>query len=914
MRKLAIISLPVLALAAAAAWLTLRHSDPIAGAKQRMARQDMRGAELYLRQALRHDPNSAEAAYLLGRVDLSLGNPQAAELELKRAQQRNYPYSAIVPPLGQAYLQQRHFDAILREFDPVRAAAPDRAAILIIRAAAQLALGDAVAAAVSAGQAEALEPASRDVMLTAARIALARDDLDGAAERAARVLAHEPGQADALLLQSEVAMRRNDAKTALARAQAVLAGSPGRLDARMMEARSLAALDRPQAARASIEQVLRGAPRNVGANYLSAMLATQAGDYASADTALTAISSVVDRLPRGLYFVAVAKLGLGQSAQAEEAATKFLSRSPDDTAGLKLLAFIDLARHRPAAALALLQQGTLATQHDADTLDLIGRAQAMSGDMQAATTSFGQATKLAPADTAILNRLAAAQLNLGNTAAAEADFKRSLDIAPKQRLAGEAIVQAALARGDIEAANRDVDRLRRALGDGEEAGVLAAQVKLASLDFGGAETTLRDLLRRFPDSRPATLNLVRTLSLQNNQPGAQALLASWLQQHPGDGAALDLLLPGLINADIERAIATAEAAHTAAPDDTNIVAALAATYARAHQASRAVALLDRASAETKPQLDLLRAHLLADDGKAAQAEQAYRGTLRQDPGNVRARIDLAALLSKGKRFEDARTVLREGLVQSPGNPALLEALVGTSLREGGIRAALTSATALRADPQNLPAAATLAGDAWEGAGDTRQAAAAYLTADKATPSGPLAVRAATALSGIGSADQAIALLSSWTAGHPQDSTAQSMLGSLLISAHRYAEADQRLSAVLAGGRANTTTLNNLAWVKEQLGDMSQAKLLAERAYFLSPAPEVADTLGWILARQGDLAHALPLLAQAAGTEPIAAYHFGWALNAAGRKDEARAQLQKATESQGDFAERPDAQRLLLTLR
>ncbi len=874
----------------------------------------MRGAELYLRQALRQHPNSAEAAYLLGRVDLSLGNPQAAELELKRAQQRGYPYDAIILPLGQAYLQQRRFDAILKEFDPVRGAAHERAAILIIRAAAQLALGDATAAAGSASQAEALEPSSRDVLLTAARIALSRDDLDGAAARSTRVLAHEPGQVDALLLEGEIAMRRHDATTALARAQAVLASTPGRLDARMMEARSLAALNKPKAARTSIEQVLRGAPRNVGANYLAAMLAIQAGDYASADAALAAITTVVDRLPRGLYFVAVAKLGLGQSAQAEEAATTFLSKSPDDVAGLKLLAFIDLARHHPAASLALLQQGTLAIQHDADTLDLIGRAQAMSGDMRAATRSFTEATKLAPADTAILNRLAAAQLNLGNTAAAEADFKRSLDIAPKQRLAGEAIVQAALARGDIDAARQDVERLRHALGDGEEAGVLTAQVKLAALDFDGAETELRDVLRRIPDSRPATLNLVRTLALRNDQGGAEALLEGWLQGHPDDAAALDLLLPRLIDGgQLDRAIAVAEAAHTAAPDNVNIVAALASTYARAHQPSRAVALLDRASAGINPRLDLLRASILADDGQPDQAERAYRGTLRRDPANMRVRIDLAALLGRGKRYDDARAVLREGLLQTPGSAPLLEALVGTSLREGGINQALATAAALRTETQNLPAAASLAGDAWRAAGDMQQAAVAYLAAYRAAPSGPLGVRAAAALSASGRADQAISLLDAWTASHPQDATAQSLLGSLLISAHRYAEADQRLRTVLADNGADTATLNNLAWIKEQLGDMAQAKVLAERAYFQSPAPEVADTLGWILARQGDTAHALPLLAQAASTDAAAAYHFGWTLNAVGRKQEARIQVQKATNAKSDFAEKADAQRLLVTL-
>ena len=377
-----------------------------------------------------------------------------------------------------------------------------------------------------------------------------------------------------------------------------------------------------------------------------------------------------------------------------------------------------------------------------------------------------------------------------------------------------------------------------------------------------------------------------------------------------------MLLPALIaSGHVDRAVSVAEAAHTAAPDDAGITAALAATYARAGQAARGVALLDRASADTNPQLDMLRARLLADDGKQDLAKRAYQNTLRQDPNNIRARTDLASLLSREKSYDEARAVLRAGLLQTPGNPVLLGALVGTGLREGGINQALKVAATLRTDPQNLPAAAALAGDAWQGAGDVHQAAVAFQSAYRATPNGSLAVRAANALAASGSPDQAIALLVSWTVEHPQDLAAQSMLGSLYITARRYAEADQRLSVVLAAHRSDTSTLNNLAWVKQEMGETVQAKLLAERAYFQSPVPEVADTLGWILARQGDTARALPLLARAAtGADPSADYHYGWALNAAGRHEEARAALQKAVVTKADFTEKPEARRLLAEIK
>ena len=921
MRKAAAIGIPVAAVAVACGlWFGLHGGDPIAAAKREMARSNMRGAEQYLRQAIRRHPDSPEAAFLLGEVDLALGNPQGAELELRRAQDRGYPRAPAVLPLGQAYLEQRHFNQVLADFTEAHAPPGARGDVLTIRAAAQISLGDVRGAQATIAQAEAASPNAHQTLLTAARIAMETGDIDGAAARAAKILAAEPNQPDAKLLQAEIAMRRNDPAAALSLAQSVLAATPVRLDARLIEARAEAALGQPDQARGSLRRVLAGAPQNVSANFLGAMLAVQQGDYASADAMLTRISTMLGDLPHGFYFLAVTKLGLGQPAQAEEAATKFLARKPDDVGGLKLLAFIDLARRHPEETLALLRDSKLAQLTDADTLDLQGRALAMRGDLKAAQADFSRAATLAPRDVQILNRLAASELSLGDTRAAEAELTRSLAISPNQRLAGEAIVQAALARGDVGTATRDVEQLRARIGDAEEVGVLAAQVRIAGLDMDGAEAQLHDVLRRFPDSRAATLSLVRIYGLRGEEAQAEQLLEDLLHRHPDDLGALNVLLPSLFaERRPDRAVAIAEAAHAAAPGDVGITAALAGAYVRAKQTTRAVALLDRASAGTDPQLELLRARVLASDGQTDQAEQVYHAALRDAPGDVRMRAELAALLVRAKRPEDARDAVREGLQASPGNPLLLGALVGIDLKNGGVQAALATAAELCRNPQNLPAARSLAGDALVSAGETPRAAAAFLAAYKANPSAELAGKTATALSKAGHDDQAIALLTAWTAQHPDDAASLSVLGSLEITAGRLAEADRYLTTVLTLRPPDTATLNNLAWLKQQEGDAAAARVLAERAYFQAPAPEVADTLGWILARQGDTAQALPLLSQAAAIQqgPSAAptaYHYAWVLNAVGRRDEAKRELAVSLSPASTFPEKKDAETLMGSLK
>ena len=861
MRRILTIGLPSLAVLVAAGgwgWVALR-GNPLIEARKHMARGDMTGAELYLREAVRQHPLNGEAAFLLGTVEVALSKGAAGELELRRAAACGFDPAAIVQPMSQAYLQQRHYQQVLRDFDPATAPKGALASVLTARASAQLALRDIDAASASAAAAEAAAPDTNETLMIGARVALARGDLDGVTGRTAKILAKDPKQPDALLLTSEIAMRRDDPQGALRGAEEVLAANPGRLDARTARARALAALGRAPEARADADIVLKSSPRDVSANYLRAMLALRAHDYAAADVSLTAIASLIGELPRGNYFVAVTKLGLGQPQQAEEAAHKFLSQKPGDVAGLKLLAFVELARHRPDEALKVLQTGPLATNPDAETLDLLGRAQTMAGDPAKASENFDKAVALSPNDVNVINRLAASRLSLGDTAGAEADLRKSVTIAPKQALAGQALVQADLARGDIPEATAELDRLKQAGGDNEATGVLAAQIRIAALDLDGAEAKLKDVVGKYPNSRAASLNLVRIYALRGDQTHAEETLESLLRKNPGDEGVLDVLLPALLTEQqIPRAIRAAEAAHAAAPDSVGITAALAGAYVRGKQYDRAAALLDRAGAGGNAQLDTLRARVLAAGGKTAAAEQQYKEILQQTPGDVHACADLAGLQAAGHDYDGARATLQAGLAESPGQAALLGALVSVELKDKGINAALATAATLQKDPKNMPAAASLAGDAWLATGDVHQASLAYAASYKARPSSQLAIKTATSMAGDGRADQGETLLAGWTAANGTDLAAQSTLASLYINNHKLDEAESRLRAILALRQTDTAALNNLAWIRQQQGDMPEALTLAKRAYFQSPVPSVADTLGWILANDGATDSALPL--------------------------------------------------------
>jgi cellulose synthase operon protein C len=94
--------------------------------------------------------------------------------------------------------------------------------------------------------------------------------------------------------------------------------------------------------------------------------------------------------------------------------------------------------------------------------------------------------------------------------------------------------------------------------------------------------------------------------------------------------------------------------------------------------------------------------------------------------------------------------------------------------------------------------------------------------------------------------------------------------------------------------------------------------LAERAFAAAPAaPQIRDTLGWILLAQGEADRALTYLTVANSAAPDNAniqYHLAVALQRAGRSADARVMLETLLGSGASFTDKADAEKLLQELK
>jgi Flp pilus assembly protein TadD len=221
--------------------------------------------------------------------------------------------------------------------------------------------------------------------------------------------------------------------------------------------------------------------------------------------------------------------------------------------------------------------------------------------------------------------------------------------------------------------------------------------------------------------------------------------------------------------------------------------------------------------------------------------------------------------------------------------------------------------------RDFVAARVLPGDVYMTAKRYDEAVGAYRDAIKAVADPPtlLVTRLVEALSASGKPDEAAQALRDWIKTHPNDLGAIQLLSGLDINAKRYADAEAGLNQVLAKRPHDAVTLNNLAWILQERGTVGpRARNLAQQAYILAPGAQTADTLGWILVSQGELAKAMPLLRQAnaeGGADPRVKYHYAVALKMIGQKDEAVKELNAVIAADGDFAEKDDARKLLSEL-
>lgn len=671
------------------------------------------------------------------------------------------------------------------------------------------------------------------------------------------------------------------------------------------------------------------------------------------DPALPAVQAIATVLD---YRDAVLARDAGRRAQAAAQAAILVDAGGDLGAAAgplrRILVDFAVSADDTAGALAAVDAALAAEPEAFDLhvmrLRLLGR----TGDVAAIGVQLRDMVARFPDNTEARGALVQWYVARGDLAGAEAFLRETAgapDGAPEGHVTvvefiratrGNAEAQAELARLTAAAGahpNADLFRVLSASIDFDEGRQAAAIAAVEAVLAGAAPS---DQTRRIK------VTLARMLQATRNPVGARARIEEVLAEDPSQVDALKLRAELAIAADRPSdAIADLRAALNQAPRDPEVMTLMAQAHERngarelaGEMLALAVETSNRAPAETLRYArflvaenrrasavtvvgDALRANpnnpeLLAaladlhlggqDWARAREAAAALRALGQPEAAAVAGRIEAAAMLGENRTAEGIAAI--EGLVAS-GQADLASAagtVVQTRLREGNPAAARAYLDGVIAENPGDPRLRLLDASLSTAIGEPDRAETVLRALIAEFPDAEPPYRLLYGLlAGQGKAAAAAAVLEAALARQPASATFLSLQAEALQRAGDIEGAIAVYERLYAQDSANPVIANNLASLittfRTDAESLERGHAIARRLRG-SPVPAFADTYGWIEFRRGNLDEAIAHLEPAARglpDDPLVQYHLGMAYAAAGRRDEAVAQLTRALALAGD---------------
>ncbi|MEJ2532680.1 MAG: PEP-CTERM system TPR-repeat protein PrsT [Halioglobus sp.] len=885
-------------------------------ARQHLEASSDKAAAIELKNALRVDPDAAEARWLLGRLYLDTGEMLSADKELRRAQALGWPADDVRPALARALLAQGKYDEVLAlEHDDL---APGAAADLLAAGAlAALAQGDSAEAARLVGLALDTVPESVEAKLVEARVFASQGDSTGALIVLEEVLEAAPDKAEAWSLKGDLLLQQQALEEARDAFDQAIAKAPRSSAERFKRGLINLQLGDLEAAGEDAASLLKASPQSPAGNYIQGLIDFRDKAYADAVTALSLAEPAAGQFPLVLFYLGSAHLIQGNLDQAAIAAARFVDQVPQSVDGRKLLATIRLQQREAGEVQELLQPVLDTHPDDVGALNLMANALLLDGKADQGLDLLARIAELQPDSPVAQLRLGAGLMMSGQGEEAGRHFETALAIDPEF----------------------------------QQAEILLVMNELRNENFEEAVAAAKAYQRRNPAS-VAPYNLLGRVYLAAGSTGeAEKAFARALKLEPGDPAAnLGLAQMALAAGDVKAARGHYQAILDAHPDNLPTLVQLARLEAREGNEEAMVSLLQQAvnahPAALEPRLILARYYLSA--GKPDQVAPLF-ATLSELQRQAPPVLELTALAQLSQREHGSARLTLEQLLEASPETAQYHYLLARAAGGAGDQARMAKELlrAIELDPAHVPSLTALARLAMveqahadfdryletliELAPDTAdvlrlQAYAARRDGDVAAasdlaqrafaarPSSQTVLELAAYRKAAGEQDQAHKLLQNWLSENPGDMAVRLSLANDLLLANDTVGANAEYEAVLELDADNVTALNNLAWTL-RLDDRKRALDYIRRAARVAPErAEVLDTLAVIEHLNGEYLRAhrnIQRALAAAPGNPTMRYHQAMIEAALGERDQAVATLEALLgEDAASFPERSEAEQLL----
>ncbi len=893
----------------------------LAEGRKLVQQADYKAAVLELKTVLQEQPSNREARLLLGQAQYHAGAYAAAHKELEKALELGATQDQVLPLLAQSLVRSGEHQKVLDIPIPSVGLTPRSLAILhTARAEALLSSGKRTEADAAMAMAQQAEPKLPNLLLLQAKLALAEKRQDQAAQLVEAALREDATFSDALYLKASLLQTENKPDEAIKLYQQIVANDATEFRAHL----AIASLHMRRKNMEAAEKAIQAAEKVAGqvplVKYARGAFELQRGKLDKANSAFLDVLRVIpNHLPTALAY-AMTSYGLGNYEQSIKSAGKVLNAMPNNLFAAKVLAAGQLKLGDAKEALKTI--GPFLNKHgdDAKLLTLAGEAYFQLKDLNKAMGYLDKAAVLEPESPNIKTRQAAGHLLLGEGKEALSDLERAASLSEKPGQADLALVVIHLRGKEFDKALQAVSDLEKKAPNNPLVHNLRGTALLGKQDKAGARKAFENALALDPKFHPAAANLAQ-LDIENKQPAtAKKRFEALLDQDANNlQAMLSLAELALFNKQEKEHLSWLEKAAKAHPKALQPKILLTRYYLSKKDFAKAIETARKTykdNPENPHALNLLGATQMASQD-VKSAVETYTELTQKAPNSHDAYLRLALAQVAAKNPAPARDSLNKALQLKPDFIAAMYAALGLEMADKKPDAALQWAKKIQSAQPRSPLGFDREGDVLMAQQRYAQAANAYQAAlEKGTGTQGL-IKLHGALMRAGNTKAAQSKLDAWVKSHPKDIDARVYAAGLFMRNGQDKLAVALYEEILRQQPTHGLALNNLAILYQKAGD-ARALPIAEQALKQAPDhPGIQDTVGWLLAEKGQLPRALDLLRSAAGKAsevPAVRYHYGAALARAGRKAEARKELEASLASGRPFAEMEAAKALLKDLR
>ena len=907
--------------------LAISVEDKLDRADVAFAESNFRAAIIDSKDVLLKEPDNVRARLILGRASLQVQDAASAEKELTRAIELGADLADVAEDLGRALLMLGQFDRLLDEIIPELASSENEVhPLLQLRGEALLGLNRPTEARELFST--ILESDENDIEAQLGVVSSYVRERNFMQARATldQVLASSGDAIEPWIISGSLYFQARNVGLAETHYQRALEMADEQQD-RNAQVRALSGLgdaflakDDTESARAIADRMMQMSPGAPGAMYLASRVAYIDEDWVKSENLLQGVLQRIPNYRPAQLLLGAVHLKNGNLGQAEMYLSAVVAAVPNNGRARNLLAQTRLQQRDARAAQVLLQPMLDGPAPNAGSLALAAKASIGLGDFDQAVEYLKQAIEANPDNVAAQLDLATTFLMAGRIDEAQSILD-SVDFSgdDANRYRSDILSVISLVRsGATATALEKATALKDQWPQNVRVLMMVGSLEMLSDDLSAARESFEEAIKISPND----ILPIRFLAAAEEKDGdfAAAIKRNLeiIDLEPNDLAAIMGLARLSAGAnDLEGARHWLDRAAAADPQNLGIRKILGRWMLaqRDFEAAKGLAEETIELAKDNDDAHRLLGHALLNLGEPEAAVSSFTTAIGLNPNDPEYYMALArAHIVAGDR-EAAQDTIASGYEGNPGHLQTGLLLAQVKVNSGDIEAAQQIADELEKAHPDSSTQLALQGELLLRSGKASEAAAKYEQALEIDDSPRLAARTfqVRKVAGLPDATQPLTR-------HLEKNPLNAEIRTFLAQAYQV-EGDNQSAineyrTVLDTSPENHVALNNLAWTYFVVDD-PRAEETAQRAYEVAPDDgSVIDTLGWILLQKGELDDGVSLLRKAAATSSdnlTIRYHLAVGLAKQGKDAEALGILESVLQSEGNFTNRDEAEKLLAEL-